>query len=285
MKIQENIPIKDGLKIKRIVLLYDETLSEDEIEGYDPQYKGVQFLRSQQWIETLDVRDFIPQNHLKGFRGFVEFDLSLERELKNTEKPQHENFDGRNPLVRKVRDKVKDAVRSFAEERGWHSEAETRYAPEQEREFATEFLSVFASGAGFTRRKRGNGGTKLDNDATLNWDCELQLDFPTVKSSRVNWGQSINNVSVSVLCEPAQPSRRIDVSLELTREGDSSPSEIDQKKDIQVQEGIAKIEFGNFQIVRGRAGAGKIQLPEPGEWKLRAKIRYSGEEVKSASGC
>ncbi len=282
VKIQENIPIEDGLKIKRIVLLYDETLSEDEIEGYDPQYKGVQLLRSQQWIETLDVSDFIPKEQLGGFRGFVEFDLSLERELKKTEKPQHENFDGRNSLVRKVRDKVKDAVRSFAEERGWHSEAETRHAPELEREFATEFLRVFASGVGATRQKRGNGSVELDNDATLNWDCELQLDFPTAKSSRVNWGQSINNVIVSVQCEPVQPSRWIDVSLELTREGDSSPSKIDQRKGVQVQEGIAKIEFGDFQIVQGRAGTGKIQFPEPGEWKLRAKIRYSGEEVKSA---
>ena len=280
--VRKNVSIDGGLKIKRIVLLYDENLQEDEIDGYGTQYGGVQLLRGQQWIETLDVRDLIPVERRPGFRGFAEFEIALERELKNTEKPQHESFDGRNPLVKQVRAMVSSAVKKFAEERGWISEAETRDAPERERELATEFLSVFASGAGSSRRRPRSGRRELAVEERLTWTCGLGLDYPTAKSSRLNWGQFMNNVSVSVQCEPPQPTGQVDVSLELTREGESASVEVDQREDVQLQEGIDIAEFGNFQIARGRASAGKIQVPEPGKWELRAKVMYGGAQVASA---
>ena len=274
--VRENVSIDGGLKIKRIVLLYDENLQEDEIDGYGAQYGGVQLLRGQQWIETLDVRELIPVERRPGFRGFAEFELALERKLKNTENPQHESFDGRNPLVKQVRAKVGSAVKEFAERRGWTRGAETRDAPERERELATEFLSVFAARSGTTRQRRGSGSGRPDKEAGLSWSCDLKLKFPTAKSSRLNWGQFINNVSVSVQCDPPQPAGHVDVSLELAREGEPASVEVDQREDVQLQEGLAIAEFGSFQIVRDRASAGKIQVPEPGKWELRAKVMYRG---------
>ena len=280
--VLENVLIGDGLRIKRVVLLYDENLREDEIDGYGTQYSGIQLLRGQQWIETLDVRDLIPADRRPGFRGFVEFDIALERQLKNAEKPQHESFEGRNPLVKQVRAKVISAVKEFAEERGWAIGVETRGAPEQERELATEFLNVFAPSAGSTRRRRGTGSATIDPEVGLSWSCELKLDFPMAKSSRVNWGQFIKNVDVSARCDPPQPARQVDVLVELTREGDPALVEVGQGKDVHVQEGLARAEFGNFQIVRGHASAGMVSVPEPGEWKLRARVMYRGAQVASA---
>ena len=261
MRVHENVAIEGGLRIKRIVLLYDENLAEDEIEGYDPQYSGVQLLRGQQWIETLNVRDFIPVDRRAGFRGFAEFDIALERQLKNTEKPQHESFDGRNSLVRQVRSRVSSAVKEFAEERGWTASVETRGAPEQERELATEFLNVFAAGSGSIRRRRGSGSARIDEQVGHSWDCELTLDFPTAKSSRVNWGQFINNVGVSVQCEPPQSTRRLSVSLELTRQGDPALVEVDQKEDVQVQQGLASAEFGTSRLSGAAHRLGWFQCP------------------------
>ena len=281
--VRENIPIDDGFKIKRIVLLYDEALQEDEIYGYDVQYGGVQLLRGQQWIETRDVRDLIPVERRPGFRGFVEFDRALERELKSTERTQHESFDGRNPLVKRVRTEIDNAVGQFAEERGWLSQVATRDAPEREQETAIEFLRVFASGAGSNRRRRRSGDEKLESDPALTWKCQLMLDFPTRNSTRVNWGESISDVSVSVESEPVETTQWVDVSVELIREGGSLSAEVDQKKDIEVRRGIATTDFGDFQVVQGRAGTGKIQLPEAGEWKLQAKVKHSGEEVACAT--
>ncbi len=110
----------------------------------------------------------------------------------------------------------------------------------------------------------------------------MELDFPTPKSARVNWGETISNVRVTVECEPAQGSKWVDVSLEIYRDGDSSPSPVAQKKEVVVQDGSAVTEFGDYQIVQGRAGEGQIHIPEPGEWKLGARVRCGGEDVESA---
>lgn len=275
-------PIEDGLAIKRVVLLHDENLEKDEIDGYGAQYSGVQVLRGQQWIETLDAGEYIPKEHRGGFRGFVEFDVQLERKLKVAERPQHESFDRRYHLVKRFREEVSRAVRLFAEERGWRSEAEMHDVSEREQNVATEFLRVFASGTGSTRRRRGSGNAQPANEESINWSCQLELDFPTPKSARVNWGESISNVRVTAECEPAEGSKWVDVSLEIYRDSDSTLSRVAHEREIVVQDGIAITDFGDFQVVQGRDGAGKMHVPEPGEWKLRATVRHSGEDVDSA---
>ena len=158
------------------------------------------------------MQDFIPPEHLSGFRGFAEFEKQLERELKKTEKPQHESFNGQYAVVKNIRNAIRDAVKQFAEERGWLISTETQDAPERVQEFVTQFLSFFAAGAGTTRRGRRGGSVDQDGDH-LNWQCELLLDFPTAKSSRVNWGESITNVGVTVECEPFQTTKHVDVYL------------------------------------------------------------------------
>ena len=80
----KDVAVGDGLKIKRIVLYYEPKLKADEIRGYSNQYQGVQLLRGQQWIETLEVGDEVPPEHRGGFRGFAEFDRSLELVLKES---------------------------------------------------------------------------------------------------------------------------------------------------------------------------------------------------------
>ena len=281
--VYKDISIDGGLKIKRIVLLYDETLQDDEIDGSSMQYSGVQLLRGQQWIETRDVRDLIPTDRRPGFRGFVEFDRALERALKVTEKPQHESFDGRNPLVKQIRASVDSVVRKFAQERGWLSPAGTQDVPEREQETATEFLRFFASGTESNRRRSRSGNARLDDGATHKCTCRLDLDFPTAKSTRVDWGQSISNVTVSVEFEPPKVTRRVDVLLETIWEGDPVSVAVDQRTDLETRGSIAMAEFGDFQIVQGRAGAEKIQVPKTGEWKLRAKVKHAGQEVASAT--
>ncbi len=283
VQVKQNIEIEGGLKIKRIVLLYDESMQEEEIDGYGPQYAGVQLLRGRQWIETLDVHDHVPREFRGGFRGFAEFDRLLERELKKTEKPQHESFDGRSSYVRGIRQEIQSAVQAFAEERGWSSEAVSQTASGGEREIATEFFTAFASGSARRRQGAGSGTTTLNNEVVPTWRCELKLDFPSKKSARVNWGQFIRNVEVSVRCEPAEAASRVDVELELAREDDPGVIPVGQLQDVEIIDGFGKGNMGDFQIVAGRAGDGKIRASEPGKYRLRAKALYHEEQVASAS--
>ena len=72
----EDLPVGDNLSIKRVVVHYDPDLQPDEIPGYPPQYAGVQLLRGQQWIQTINVRDYdsVPAERRAGLRAFAEFD-------------------------------------------------------------------------------------------------------------------------------------------------------------------------------------------------------------------
>ena len=164
-------------------------------------------------METLDIRDHVPKEYRAGFRGFAEFDKRLERELKQTERPQHESFDGRNTLVKQVREAIQAKVKQFAEERSWISSTETLDASNQEKQFATEFLQAFAAGAKATKRRSKTGSNKLDNQEDLDWGCKLDLEYPSAKSSRVNWGQEMRNIHVKVECEPRDATRQIGVLL------------------------------------------------------------------------
>ena len=105
--VYEDISLEQGT-IKRIVLFYDEDLLDGDIPGYDPQYCGVQLMRKRQWISTLDVQAIIPKDKRGGFRGFVEFSVELEKELRGEEGPTHEYFNKKKPWVREVHKKIEN---------------------------------------------------------------------------------------------------------------------------------------------------------------------------------
>ena len=57
---------------------------------------------------------------------------------------------------------------------------------------------------------------------------------------------------------------------------------VKHQRDIALPAGGEIVSFGDFQVVAGHAGEGKIRLTKKGEWTLRASVRYRGEEVASA---
>ena len=120
VRVHNDIDVGDDLRIKRIVLLYDESLREPDIEGVPHQFYGVQLLRGQQWIETLglELSDYIPRDKRAGFRGFVEFDRRTDPLLRRAETSQHESFDRRVSGVKTLISAVEERVKEFAKEQG-----------------------------------------------------------------------------------------------------------------------------------------------------------------------
>ena len=276
-------------KIKRVVLLYNESISDAEIEDVPskfPQFQGVQLLRRQQWIETLSFDNYIPRDKRPGFRGFVEFDQSLEPELRGVENPQHTGFDGRNPHVKNIRRVVEEKVREFAETLGWTSQESTRPAPGADKEAAMEFLRFLAPKARSNRPSGGQAaefGHQLSFEFTERWECELLLDFPDPKSTRINWGDSIRNVAVKVRLHPAQVHKRAKVSLTLTHADSKTSTVIVSSQDEELLDGEGLVKLGDFQIITGASTSGKIQCAEPGKWRLTAKVESAGTKVTQAS--
>ena len=83
-------------------------------------------------------------------------------------------------------------------------------------------------------------------------------------------------------CEPLQPTRYVDILLEVCHVNEEKPIVMAEMESVAVSAGSELFALGNFQVVEGHAGNGMIQLPQLGEWNLRAKIWHRGEMVKSA---
>ena len=279
--LADDIPVGEGLKIKRIVLFHNPELAKDEIDGYGAQYQGVQLLRNQQWIETLDIRDHVPPEHRAGFRGFAEFDRKLELELKKSERPQHESFDGRYFPVSQVRQAIQNAVEEFSLNRGWKKAARTHEATGADQQHAEDFLTTFAT-TGSQKTKANNRGPMATTNPVTDWKCQLAITFPDPKTARVNWGDTLGNVSVTVDARPLPDSRWVRVELELTREGDRTPVRV-HTLDTEMINLSEVATFGDYKIIRGRANAGQLYCPEPDAYQLRAVLVHNGRRVASST--
>lgn len=279
MYARENIPLEAGshLKIKRIVLFHDSGLLFDEIPDLPCQYSGIQLMRGDQWIETLGASekysDYIPRDKRAGFRGFVEFDRALEKKLKEeAESPQHDNFK-RRVFVRQIDTYIGLAVKEFAEGQGWLTE-ETR--PVEDDRVAQEILSTvvdtfLAENIPGRRRRR----------PAVTWACDLELEFPHLESARVEWDETVRNITVSCSHEP--PDQRRDVSINLSMvDPEGQQTEI-ASRNRRTSNGSATVEFGDVAIVRVARRSGEVACSEPGKYQLRAQCISEGNVVATAN--
>ena len=277
-----DIPVGDGLVIKRVVLHYDPELKTNEIQGYDTQYGGVQLLRGRQWIETMDVRDEVPAEFRGGFRSFAEFDRLLEAQLKDSEKPQHESFDRRYKYVNETRQRIREKVREFASEHGWATVTTNSNTSRRDQEHAADFLATLTRSNNHRRNGSNDNALNENRQRSYQWQCQLWADFPDPTTTRVNWGETIQNITIGAEVQPTPESRWSKLSLEINRERENTPTLI-QSVDLELMEGANAQELGNLQIVRGQARSGQIRCPEPGYYRLTATISHLGQKVASAT--
>ncbi len=287
------LQLGDGQQIRRLVLLHSDSLGEDEIVKDHPEFAGIQVLRGSQWIETRGVRedygDYIPLEKRPGLRGYVEFDKKTDGELRKSEYSTHDGFDGKRAIVRAIRNELAARVREFSQEMGWEQPQaiSNQQVSQREKQTHSRFLETFLNPNGRKPQSlSANGGTETPQ---LLWDCRLGLDYPDPKSARVDWGQAISNVYVTVAFEPGDALfGSADLLLEWV-DATGKPQEVNRREEAidkkwnqdRVEE---QFELGDWQILRGKTNrARQIECPEPGECKLRAVIVYRGERVRSAA--
>lgn len=274
--VREDIPLEAGspLKIKRIVLLYDEALESDEIlqDNLVPEYAGVQAFRGAQWVETLGVSSqfnaYVPPERRAGFRGFVEFERRLDRSLREWEAPQHDRFDRRRGSTRLIDRRVEEAVQEFAQEMGWYSAASTTGEED------TSSERVLQSVAEMFYQSDGDGE---DRPGQTEWTSELELVYPSTNSVRVNWGESVEAILASVKHEPADERKDVTARLMVVEpSGDSY--EVDRASRV-TSDGEAAVEFGDFPIVKVASNSRSAVFRQPGRYLLRAEWIHEGERV------
>ena len=288
VKVYNDIDVADDLQIKRIVLLYDETLNEPDIDVAPHQFYGVQLLRGQQWIETLgpELSDYIPRDKRPGFRGFVEFDRRTDRMLRRAETSQHEGFDRRVSGVKTLISAIETRVEEFSKAQGWTTQEITHPSPGAERTAALEFLRFLSPDA---RRNSQDGRTfhssaQLEMDLTEadRWKCDLRLEFPDPESPRIDWGQHLRNVEVEVSLEP-QRSEQATVSLELVYTADKSTVVPVESRELGLGDGVGVAHFGEFQVINGRPAANKLRCLRSGKYRLTARVESHGVQVARSS--
>lgn len=191
--VREHVPLPDNgegdnWNIKRLVLFHDDALRSEDHPG-NPQEVGIQMLRGGQWITTIgasELSDYIPREYREGFRGFVEFDTSVEAALREIENPAHDGFNKRKWLFQDIGQTIRQLVEEFALERGWIDEDDQEPASSYDdlvREVAEMFVEPEPGPV----------------PGEVKWSCRVSIGM-LGSSRRVAWGESIH---VSAECRRA----------------------------------------------------------------------------------
>lgn len=260
----------DPCIIKRVVLLQDGDLSNEDLEG-PAQVNGVQLLRGGQWIVTMEMSEFsdwIPKEHRDGFRGFVEFDRTLERELRKIENPAHDGYNRRKRLFQEIVQEVRTLVREFAIKRGWHDTEDVAPDPKFDT-LVQEFARLFVAPE-----------SGQHTPSPVDWHCKVDAVYPNPAVASVNWGEAIR-VDATCCRRPAAGSEPITFEAELIRPDGSSAGiftrRLQNMRGRSDEESTAGVNFGKLEI--NHPGRPDSPFTEPGRYSIKVSCTNRGEAV------
>lgn len=288
---KENIPIPDypAMRIKRIALACNEDIPDHQslASSKEPEFDGVQLLRGGQWIETLGRSESwfmsrVPAELRPKFRGFVEFDRKLDQLLRDSrfESPQHDDFKRGNKIVRDIVDQVGMCVAEFSEIAGWTEESDD--PNEIERKHSDVFHQVMEL---FTEPLPDGEQTPGGDigDATR-WTVGLDAEYPNPDSTRVDWGQSLGNVTATCIVTPVPTFGNAKFKLSIINpDGKTAP--IHEAISLINDCGQAVAKFGNIPFLKGKSpiGAPSIGCEIPGKYRLRVTVETAEKQTAKAN--
>ena len=286
---KEDIPIPDDpeMRIKRIALICNEDIPEHEslASSKEPEFDGIQLLRGGQWIESLGRSEGwfvskVPVELRPRFRGFVEFDRKLDRLLRDAryESPQHDDFRRNNKLVRDIIEQVGQCVTEFSEAAGWSEETEDTSSIERKhRDVFRQVMELFTE-------PLPNHITDGEEGNPANWTVDLSADYPNPCSTRVNWGQSLGNVTATCTVSPVPSFGNAKFKLAVINpDGSTTPvNEITARIE---DDGQAAAKFGNIRFLKGKSASSSpyVGCEEPGKYRLRVSVESIERQTAKAN--
>ena len=256
--------------IKRLVLFHDSVLTSEDLEG-PAQINGVQLLRGGQWIVTLEMSEFsdwIPKEHREGFRGFVEFDRLLDRELRDIENPAHDGYNRRKWLYQEIVQEIRNLVKEFAVQRGWHDTEDIAPDPKFDT-LVQEFARLFVA---------PESGRHTPSPSK--WRCQVDASYPDPEIAAANWGESIR-VDATCYRQPSADGESITFDAELIRPDGSAASIFTRRRQNMRSrsdgESTAGVNFGELEI--NHPGRPDSPFTEPGRHSIRVTCTNRGESI------
>ena len=224
-----------------------------------------------QWIVTLEMNEFsdwIPKEHRGGFRGFVEFDRLLERELRKIENPAHDGYNKRKRLYQEIVQEIRDLVRDFAVQRGWHDTEDATPDPEFDA-LVQEYARLFVA---------PESGRHAPSP--VKWGCQVDAAYPDPAIASASWGESIG-VDATCYRRPSADGEPIAFEAELIRTDGSAASiftrRIQNMRSRSDEESTAGVNFGKLKInYPGRPGS---PFTEPGRYSVKVNCTNRGVAV------
>ena len=256
--------------IKRLVLFHDSVLTSEDLEG-PAQINGVQLLRGGQWIVTLEMSEFsdwIPKEHREGFRGFVEFDRRLDRELRDIENPAHDGYNRRKRLYQEIVQEIRNLVKEFAVQRGWHETEDVAPDPKFDT-LVQEFARLFVA---------PESGRRTPSPSK--WRCQVDASYPDPEIAAANWGESIL-VDATCYRQPSADGESITFDAELIRPNGSAASIFTRRRQNMRSrsdgESTAGVNFGELEI--NHPGRPDSPFTEPGRHSIKVTCTNRGESI------
>ena len=263
-------PVACGM-IKRFVVCHDEGLDDEGYADYEgnPQEVGIQMLRGGQWITTLgtiEFSDVIPPEFRKGIRGFVEFDESVEAELREIENPAHDGFNKRMGLYQEILQTIKQLMETFAIERGWLEDEEDEQESSYE-EMLKELVEFFVE--------------PEEEDVHADWSSRVSISCEG-PGNQASWGESVG-VTAECRRTPADNGPTVEFTAVLVRPDGSEVDIFDSRsQSLSSRRGAeyssAGCDFGQLDVMNpGRDPLRRFQ--GPGRYAIAVRCVVDGEEV------
>ena len=243
--IQQNVKLSSGGTdhlVKRLHIISNK-------DGVPEDLRGVSIQRGGMKVCSIEPR-YMPQDLTDSVYGYITLDRAAEQQLLRDESPEHYGFDFRIGLPKTIRHYVEEEIEKFAHAKlGWRTDSRAIRREKQRKAERMALLEInriakiLGYGHGLGPGKQRRKGVKRP------WNkIRLQLadmQFPREGDLRVNYGETLRNISVRVVNDTRQS---IAVRLKLFfRQGDKLMRTF-VDGDVSINErDISKV-FGPFDV-------------------------------------
>jgi len=238
--------------------------------------RGVAMQRGGMKICCIDPPRYIPWEIAKSIYGFITLDQQTEEGLleAQAEDVEHYSYDFRKTLPNAIRRYIEDEMAKFAKEKlGWRVDARTirRQMQREAERLALTMINKFAREIGISTGPGGGGGGGGKEWKKIRLQT-MQPEFPRKDSLRVNYGESLKNISTCVINDtPDQIVVRFKLFI---RRGDQEIKTFDEQ-DVTLDPSSRSQLFGPFQ-----EDFSQDKYPETGKYIIVARIRSLMSENK-----